>query len=92
MKVFLPLMKNVFTLLAKIGLVPLGLTTAALETDAAIQKNLFRSGDPRSYFPRVYGTGTTTLIVSYEEMNDITKIVQSLEEFGLLIKDVTKRI
>ena len=42
-------MKNVFTLLAKIGLVPLGLTTAALETDAAIQKNLFRSGDPRSY-------------------------------------------
>ena len=31
---------------------------------------------------------TTTLIISNEEMNDIMKIIKSLEEFGFLIKDV----
>ena len=35
----------------------------------------------------MFGSGTTTLIISNEEMNDITvKIVKSLEEFGLIIK------
>ena len=34
----------------------------------------------------------TTLIISNEEMNDIMKIVKSLEESGLLIKDVSKTI
>ena len=38
MKVGLPLIKNVLTTLAKSVLVPLGLTVAASETDAAIQK------------------------------------------------------
>ena len=32
------------------------------------------------------------LIVSYEELNDIMKIVESLEEFGLLIKGLRKTI
>ena len=32
------------------------------------------------------------LIISNEEMNDIMKIVKSLEESGLLIKDVSKAI
>ena len=32
----------------------------------------------------------TTLIISNEEMNDIMKIVKSLEEFGLLIKGVSE--
>ena len=32
------------------------------------------------------------LIVSYEELNDIMKIVKSLEEFGLLIKGLRKTI
>ena len=36
----------------------------------------------------MFGSGTTTLIVSNEEMNDILKIIKSLEESGLLIKDV----
>ena len=36
--------------------------------------------------------GTTTWIFSYEEMNEITEIVQPLEESGLLIKDVNKKI
>ena len=34
----------------------------------------------------------TTLIISNEEMNDIMKIIKSLEESGLLIKDVNKTI
>ena len=33
-----------------------------------------------------------TLIISSEEMNDIMKIIQALEDFNILIKGVTKRI
>ena len=46
----LPLMKNVLTPLDKSILIPLGLTTAALATDAAIQK-------------KIYGLVTTALII-----------------------------
>ena len=34
----------------------------------------------------------TTLIISNEEINDIVKIVKSLEEFGLLMKGASKTI
>ena len=34
----------------------------------------------------------TTLIILNEEMNDIMKAVKSLEESGLLIKDVSETI
>ena len=40
----------------------------------------------------MFGYGTTILIISNEEMNDIIKIVRSLEESGLLIKGVSKTI
>ena len=48
----------------------------------------------------MFGSGTrpldvakwTTLIISNEEMNDIIKIVKSLEESGLLIKGVSETI
>ena len=40
----------------------------------------------------MFGSGTTTLKSSNEEMNDIKKIVKSLEESGLLIKGVSKTI
>ena len=33
-----------------------------------------------------------TLIISSEEMNDVMKIIQVLEDFNILIKGVTKRI
>ena len=62
--------------LAKSVLIPLGLTAAASATNAAIHKEIFKSG--------------TTLIISNEEMNDIMKIVKSLEESGLLIKGVSE--
>ena len=69
----MPLIGNVLKPLAKSLLIPLGLTAAASATDAAIHKKMF-------------GSGTTTLITSNEEMNDVMKIVKSLEESFLLIK------
>ena len=58
---------------------PLGLTGAASATDAAIHKKMF-------------GSGITPLIICNEEMNDIMKIVKSLEEPGLLTKGVCETI
>ena len=40
----------------------------------------------------MHGSGTTTLIISNEEMNDIIKIVQALEDSNILLKGVTKTI
>ena len=37
---------------------------------------------------KIYGSETAILIISNEEMNDIMKIVKSLEELGLLLKGV----
>ena len=59
----LPLMKNVLNPLAKIVLIPLGLTAAAAAaTETAIQK-------------KYYGSGTAALLISNEEMKNIMKIV-----------------
>ena len=41
---------------------------------------------------KIHGSGTTTLIISNEEMNDIMKIVQVLEDSNILLKGVTKTI
>ena len=79
LKTDLPLMKSLLKPLAKSVLIPLGLTAAASVTDAAVQNNIF-------------GSGMTTLTISNEEMNDIMKIVISLEEPGLLIKGVSQTI
>ena len=46
---------------------------------------MFGSGRPLDLAPH-----NTTLIISNEEMNDIMKIVKSLEESGLLIKGISK--
>ena len=40
----------------------------------------------------MFRPGFATLIISNEEMNDIKKIINSLEESGLLIKDVSETI
>ena len=62
---------------AKTILAPLGITAATSTIDAGIQKKVH---------------GTTTLIISNEEMNDILKIVQALENSNILLKGVTKTI
>ena len=38
------------------------------------------------------GSGTTTLIISNDEMNDIINIVKSLEDSGLLLTGVSETI
>ena len=73
-----PLMKVAIPL-AKNILAPLGITAAASAIDAGIQK-------------KIHGSGTTTLIISNEEMNDIMKIVQALEDSNILLKGVAKTI
>ena len=40
----------------------------------------------------MFGSGTTTLIISNEEMNYIMKIIKSHEESGLLIKGISETI
>ena len=70
---------NVLEPLPKSDFIQLGLIAAAWATDAAIHKKMF-------------GSGVTTLIISDEEMNDIMAMVKSLEESGLLVKDVSETI
>ena len=41
---------------------------------------------------RIHGSGTTTLIISNEGMNDIMKIFQGLEYSNILLKEITKTI
>ena len=79
LKTGLPLIKNVIKPLAKSVLIPLGLTVAASAADAGIHKKML-------------GSGNTTLIISNEEMNDIMKIAQALEDSNILLKGVTKTI
>ena len=66
--------------LAKSVLIPLGLTAAASAADAGIHKKILGSGN------------MTTLIISNDEIHDIIKIVKSLEDSGLLIEGVTKKV
>ena len=46
----------------------------------------------QDFFKKKHGSGTTTLIISNEEINDIMKIAQTLEDSNLLLKGVTKTI
>ena len=41
---------------------------------------------------KIHGSGTITLIISNEEMNDILKIVQALKDSNILLKGFTKKI
>ena len=80
LKTGLPLMKNVTKPLAKSALILLGLTAAASTADTGRDKK------------KVLGSGGTTLIISNGEMEDIMKIVKSLEDSGLLLKGVSVTI
>ena len=66
-------MKNVIKPLAKSVLIPLGLTAAASAADAGIHE-------------KILGSGTTTLIISNHEMEDIIKIVKISGRFWFIIK------
>ena len=73
-----PLMKVAMPL-AKNVLAPLGISAAMSAIDGSIKKKIF-------------GSGTTTLIISNDEMDDILKIVKSLENSGVLLKGVSETI
>ena len=57
---------------------PLGITAAASAIDAGIKK-------------KIHGSGTTTLTISNEEIKDIMKIVQALEDSNILLIAVSKK-
>ena len=76
-KLAVPLMKVVMSL-AKNVLAPLGLTAAMSAIDGSIQKMIHGSG--------------VKLIVEQEDMNDIMKIIEALENSGILLKGVSKTI
>ena len=79
LKTKLPIINIVIKPLAKSVSVSLGLTAAASAADAGIHK-------------KILGSGTTISIISNEEMNDIMKIVEALEDSNILLKRVTKTI
>ena len=81
LKTGLPLMKSGIKPLAKSVLIPLGITAAASAADAGIHKKILGSGH-----------NSTTLIISNDEMDDILKIVKSLEDSGVLLKGVSETI
>ena len=72
-----PLMKVALPL-AKNVLAPLGLAAAMSANDGSIQKKNHGSG--------------AKLIIEQEDMNDIMKIIEALENSGILLKGVTKTI
>ena len=78
LKTGLPLIKNVIKPLPKSVLIPLGLTVAASAADASIHNKILGFGKQNNT--------TITLIISNDEMEDIMKIVKSLEDSGLLLK------
>ena len=72
-----PLMKVAMPL-AKNVLAPLGLTAAMSAIDGSKQK-------------KIHGLGIK-LIIEQEDMNDIIKIIEALDNSGILLKGVTKTI
>ena len=80
----LTLLNNVINPLTKSILIPLGLTAAASAADSGILKILGSGKHP--------SRNTTTLIIFNNELEDIIKIVKSLEDFGLLLNRINETI
>ena len=72
-------MKNVIKPLAKNVLIPLVSTAAALAADTGMHKKIF-------------GPGRAILIISNHEMEEMIKIVESIEDSGLLLKGTSETI
>ena len=82
LKIGLSLIKGVINPLAKSALIPLGLTAAASAAVAGSGRR--HSSSSASH--------NTTLIISNKDMDDLIKIVKSLEDSGLLLKGVTESV
>ena len=75
---------KVVMLLARNVLAPLGLTAAMSAIDGSTQKKIHGSG-------ATIGAGIK-LIIKQEDMNDIIKIIEALQNSGILLKGITKTI
>ena len=73
------MIKSVIKPLARSVLIHLGLTATASAADAGIHKNIL-------------GSGNTSLIISNKNIDDLIKIVKSLEDSGLLLIGVTESV
>ena len=82
LKFLMPLFKSGLPLLKSVvkPLGMLGLTAAASATDAAINKKILGSGNH------------ATLIISNDDMQDLLKIVKSLEDSGILLNRITETV
>ena len=82
LKFLMPLLQSGLPLLKSVikPLGVLGLTAAASATDAAINKKILGSGNH------------TTLIISNDDMQDLLKIVKSLEDSGILLDGITETV
>ena len=78
----MPLFKSGLPLLKSVvkPLGMLGLTAAASATDAAINKKILGSGNH------------TTLIISNNDMQDLLKIVKSLEDSAISLNGITETV
>ena len=79
-RLFKPLLKSGLPLIGNVlksVFLSRGLTAAMPTTDTVIQKKIF-------------GSRTTAIKFSIEDLNDIMKIVKSVENVGLLIKGVSE--
>ena len=80
LKTRLLLKKTVIKPLTESTLIPLGLIAAASAADAEIHRIILWSGN------------LTILIISYDEIEEIIKIIKSLEDSDLLLQGVTETI
>ena len=78
-----PLLKN--------GLLLIRNLLKPLAKSVLISLELIATASARDH-KKMFGSDVTTLIISNEEMNDIMRLVKSLEESGLLIKAVSETI
>ena len=82
LRFFAPLLKSRLPLLKSVikPLGMLGLAAAASATDPAINKKILGSGNH------------TTLIISNDDMQELLKIVKSLEDSGILLDGITETV
>ena len=87
LKTGLPLIKNVIKTLVKSVLIPLGWTAVASAADVGIHRKIIGPENSHSS-----SASNTTIIISNNEIEDMIKIVKSLEVYCLLLNGVTETV
>ena len=68
------------------------LASPLMKVAMPLSKNVLAPLELTAVMSAIHGSGTTTLIISNDEMNDIIKIVKSLKDSGVLLKGVSETI